>query len=67
MVEDTGKRRDRKRSVKRAPKPPTGLPDPRSVVASKTFQSPKGSQYRILKTTERDPYDPPVGSNKKPT
>lgn len=37
--------------------PRAGLPDPRSVVGEEVFVSPKGGQYRILHTTERDGYD----------
>jgi hypothetical protein len=45
--------------------PPTGaarnpgLPDPKSVVYERVFISPKGRRYRILRTTDKDPYDPP--------
>jgi hypothetical protein len=44
-----------------------GLPDPASVVAVKTFTSPKGRQYRIIETDETDAYDPPLtGVSKGP-
>lgn len=36
-----------------------GLPDPASVLSEKAFTSPAGRTYRILRTTERDAYDPP--------
>ena len=36
-----------------------GLPDPSSVVAETVFVSPKGRRYRILRTDEKDAYDPP--------
>ncbi len=36
-----------------------GQPDPDTVIAERTFVSPKGRRYRILTTTESDPYDPP--------
>ena len=36
-----------------------GLPDPSSVVAETAFVSPKGRRYRILRTDEKDAYDPP--------
>ena len=42
------------------------LPDPASVIAEKSFVSPKGVRYRILTTTETDPYDPPLPAGKKP-
>jgi hypothetical protein len=29
------------------------------------FESPKGEKYKILKTTETDAYDPPLGTPKK--
>jgi hypothetical protein len=36
-----------------------GLPDPSSIVAETVFVSPKGGrQYRILRTDEKDAYDP---------
>ena len=53
---------DRENSGETPPtgKPPNpGLPDPKSVVSERTFISPKGRRYRILRTTEKDPYDPP--------
>jgi hypothetical protein len=37
-----------------------GLPDPASVVSERDFVSPKGARYRIIRTTETDPYDPPL-------
>ena len=43
----------------------TGLPDDTSVVSEKILRSPKGTSYRILTTTEVDPYDEPVGGRKK--
>jgi len=42
-----------------------GLPDDASVVSSKSFTSPRGKKYRIIKTTERDPYDTPEVDEKK--
>jgi hypothetical protein len=47
----------------RAPNP--GLPDPETVVSERIFISPKGRRYRILRTTERDPYDPTEDKPKK--
>jgi len=44
---------------KRKSKPRAGLPDPASVVSEATLRSPAGRTYRVLRTTERDPYDPP--------
>ena len=34
-----------------------GLPDEASVLSEKVFTSPKGNEYRIIKTDETDPYD----------
>lgn len=34
-----------------------GLPDEATVVSEKIFTSPKGRRYRILRTTQTDPYD----------
>ena len=36
-----------------------GLPDPRSILEVTTFTSPAGKTYRVLHTSERDPYDKP--------
>jgi hypothetical protein len=54
-------RRTQRRTAKRhrVDKPRAGLPDPASVLCEKTFMSPAGRAYRILRTTEVDPYDPP--------
>jgi hypothetical protein len=41
-----------------------GLPDPESVVSERIFISPKGRRYRILRTTDKDPYDPPDDQGK---
>jgi hypothetical protein len=41
-----------------------GLPDPATVVSERMFTSPKGRRYRIIKTNEKDPYDPPDDENK---
>jgi hypothetical protein len=46
-----------------APNP--GLPDPKSVVSERIFISPKGRRYRILRTTEKDSYDPPDDQDKE--
>ncbi len=42
-----------------------GLPDEASIVSSKTFTSPRGKKYRIIKTRESDPYDPPVADKEE--
>jgi hypothetical protein len=55
---------------RKGPKPPArppdsgsprnpGLPDPKTVVSERTLISPKGTRFRIIRTTEKDPYDPP--------
>lgn len=36
-----------------------GMPNPGSVVSETTLLSPSGRTYRVLRTTERDPYDRP--------
>lgn len=41
-----------------------GLPDKETVIGERTFVSPKGKHYRIIKTTERDVYDPPEDKDK---
>ncbi len=42
-----------------------GMPDETSVVSEKTFTSPKGKRYRIIKTDEKDPYDTPLLSEEQ--
>ena len=43
-----------------------GLPKEESVVSTTTFTSPKsGRRYRIMRTTETDPYDKPTKHGKK--
>jgi hypothetical protein len=41
-----------------------GLPDKATIVSERTFTSPKGRRYRIIRTTEKDPYDPPDDESK---
>lgn len=41
-----------------------GLPDPKTVVSERLFVSPKGRRFRIITTTEKDPYDPDDNDNK---
>jgi hypothetical protein len=67
MAEGKGKRRDPKRSATGHRAQSKALPNPHSVIVQKTFRSPKGTKYRILKTSERDAYDSPEGSHKKRT
>jgi hypothetical protein len=61
MARRDGRRPDGKRSDGGGPgprkkaKPPT----PETVVFESTFVSPKGRAYRILRTNQSDPYDPP--------
>ena len=44
-----------------------GLPDPKTVVSERTLVSPKGTRFRIIRTTEKDPYDPPDNAKKNRT
>jgi hypothetical protein len=44
--------------------PNPGLPDKETVVSERAFVSPKGNRYRIIRTTEKDPYDPPDDEKK---
>jgi hypothetical protein len=37
-----------------------GMPDEKSVLSEKPFTSPKGKEYRIIRTDETDPYDAPL-------
>ncbi len=41
-----------------------GLPSKETVISERTFTSPKGKHYRIIRTTEKDPYDPPDSEDK---
>lgn len=34
-----------------------GLPDPAAIVGERELRSPKGTQYRVIRTRERDAYD----------
>jgi hypothetical protein len=42
-----------------------GMPAKDSVVKVVDFVSPQGTRYKIRKTTEKDPYDPPLEPKKK--
>jgi hypothetical protein len=46
-------------------RPRKALPSPDSVVSEAIFISPKGRVYRILRTNQTDPYDPPAGQAKE--
>jgi hypothetical protein len=50
---------DRKRPAPRAApaKRRAGLPDEASVVSEATLVSPKGTIYRVVRTSEKDPYE----------
>ena len=56
---DTNDKPPRKRGARALPagKPRPGLPDPKEIVAERSFVSPKGTRYRILRTDERDAYE----------
>jgi hypothetical protein len=53
---------DRKKP-KRAGRRNPALPDKETVVSERTLTSPKGKRYRIIRTTQKDPYDPPDGND----
>ena len=53
------------REARREGAPNPGLPDPETVVSERIFISPKGRRYRILRTIDRDPYDPAEDEPKK--
>jgi hypothetical protein len=42
-----------------------GLPDPEEIVAERSFVSPKGKRYRVLRTNERDAYENDNGLKRK--
>lgn len=54
-----GNKTPARRSSKRASPRHPWLPDANDVVESKTFTSPKGRKYRILRTEETDESDAP--------
>lgn len=58
-----------KRALTRKPKtrePRRGMPKDESIVSTARLTSPiTGRRYRILRTTEMDPYDKPTASKKK--
>jgi hypothetical protein len=51
----------------REPEPPpwSELPAPGSIISETEFTSPTGAKYRIIKTTETDPYDKPKRPKRK--
>jgi hypothetical protein len=57
-----GKKTDEKPTPPKAP--PHRLPAREAVVCERTFISPKGKRYRVLRTTEKDAYDPPDDEDK---
>jgi hypothetical protein len=57
-------KREGKGKPKPSPPPNPGLPDKETIVSERMFTSPKGKRYRIIRTTEKDPYDPPDDENK---
>jgi hypothetical protein len=59
---DVGEEREDRRDPRRRRNP--GLPNPATVVSERMFTSPKGRRYRIIKTNEKDPYDPPNDEDK---
>jgi len=61
-VDRSGKRRSPKAAT---PPDRPGLPAESSILSEKTFVSPKKQTYRIIKTSERDPYDEPAPPPKK--
>lgn len=44
----------------------SGMPGKESVLSEKTFTSPKGKHYRIIRTDEMDQYDDPVPPEEQP-
>ena len=51
----------RKRSVPAPGRPATKIPRPSTVVEVLKLESPKGREYKVVRTTQKDPYDPPEG------
>ena len=63
---DNSRRKEPKKAKRRQTRNP-GLPNKDTVIGERTFVSPKGKCYRIIKTTERDAYDPPEDKDKSET
>ena len=63
------KRKSPRKAAKKVPKATRprnpGLPDPKTVVSERLFVSPRGRRFRIITTTEKDPYDPDENGKKK--
>ena len=51
--------------AKRKPKARRGMPKPASVVEKIPFVAKGGAKFTILRTTEKDSYDPPLKPLKK--
>jgi hypothetical protein len=64
MADDTNRGGKGQKKPRGKPARNPGLPDKETVVSERTFTSPKGKRYRIIRTTEKDPYDPPDDGNK---
>jgi hypothetical protein len=58
-----GKKDRASESAERKGRP--GMPNEESVLSEKTFTSPSGKRYRIIKTDEMDPYDAPAPPKEK--
>ena len=63
---------DNERGGQRTERPPKdtgatrpGLPAKSSILSEKTFVSPGKKRYRIIRTSERDPYDEHESSERK--
>jgi hypothetical protein len=68
MGQSRNKKKSRRAGNKRVPRLSQldpGMPALDSVREVVDFESPKGDKYKILKTTETDGYDPPLGTPKK--
>jgi hypothetical protein len=64
MVGKKRARRSRKVADDAARTRNPGLPDEKTIVSERTLISPKGNAYRIIRTTETDPYDRPARRKK---
>ena len=51
-----GRKKGRTRRARRTRRT---IPDPKSVVSTSKLESPSGRVYRIVRTTQTDPYDAP--------
>ena len=53
-----------KRQAKNQTKPRRSVPDPKTILSESELRSSSGQVYRLIRTTQTDPYDAPLGKGK---